>query len=139
MIVKDMPDAHHPIRLAARPTGLTTHVIRIWEQRYQAVEPERTPSNHRLYSQRDIERLSLLRDVTRAGHSIGQMARLSNDELRALVANASGLEPQASRSAATTPAPDTLWRTWFNSVWRWTVSANPEERSNDETVLRPQH
>ena len=103
-----MPDAHHPIQLAARLTGLTTHVIRIWEQRYQAVEPRRTAANHRLYSQNDIERLGLLRDVTHAGHNISQVARLSNAELRALAANAPGLELAAPRSAAATPAPDAL-------------------------------
>lgn len=101
-----MPDAHHPIQLAARLTGLSTHVIRIWEQRYQAVEPRRTAANHRLYSQEDIERLGLLRDVTHAGHNISQVARLSNDELRALAANVPALELQASRSAAAMPAPD---------------------------------
>src|SRR5512137_1913603 len=106
MIVEDMPDAHHPIQLAARLTGLSTHVIRIWEQRYHAVEPKRTPTNHRLYSQNDIERLSLLRDVTRAGHNIGQMARLSNDKLRALAANAPNLNLRASPAVAAPPAPD---------------------------------
>jgi MerR family transcriptional regulator, light-induced transcriptional regulator len=103
-----MPDAHHPIKLAARLTGLSTHVIRIWEQRYQALEPRRTAANHRLYSQNDIERLGLLRDVTHAGHNISQVARLSNDDLRALAANGPGLELQASRSAGATPAPDAL-------------------------------
>ncbi len=39
-----MPDAHHPIHLAARLTGLSTHVIRIWEQPYRVVEPKRTPA-----------------------------------------------------------------------------------------------
>jgi DNA-binding transcriptional MerR regulator/methylmalonyl-CoA mutase cobalamin-binding subunit len=100
IIVEDMTDANHPIHLAARLTGLSTHVIRIWEQRYQAVEPKRTLTNHRLYSQNDIERLTLLRDVTRAGHSISQMARLQNDQLRALVANAPSPEIQASRGIA---------------------------------------
>jgi len=99
-----MPEAHHSIQLAARLTGLSTHVIRIWEQRYHAVEPRRTAANHRLYSQDDIERLGLLRDVTHAGHNISQVARLSNDELRALAANAPGLELQVPRAAAATPA-----------------------------------
>lgn len=93
-----MSEAHHPIQLAARLTGLSTHVIRIWEQRYHAVEPQRTPTNHCRYSQDDIERLSLLRDVTRAGHNISQMARLSNDKLRALAAQASGREASGSAS-----------------------------------------
>lgn len=101
-----MPDAHHPIQLAARLTGLSTHVIRIWQQRYHAVEPRRTAANHRLYSQDDIERLSLLRDVTRAGHNISLVARLSNDELRTLAANASGLGSRSLHSAVATPNPD---------------------------------
>ena len=103
-----MSEAHHPIQLAARLTGLSTHVIRIWEQRYHAVEPRRTAANHRLYSQNDIESLGLLRDVTRAGHNISQVARLPNDDLRALAANAPGLELQAPPAAAATPAPDGL-------------------------------
>lgn len=101
-----MTDALHPIHLAARLTGLSPHVLRIWEQRYRAVEPRRTPSNHRLYSQRDLERLSLLRAVTRAGHNISQMARLSNDQLRGLTANGSGLDLPAPRSDAPAPAHD---------------------------------
>jgi len=111
-----MPDALHPIQLAARLTGLSTHVIRIWEQRYRAVEPKRTPSNHRLYSPGDIERLTLLRDLTRAGHAISQMARLSTDKLRALAANAPGLPLQTARSAAAAPVPNDLLEECLASV-----------------------
>jgi methanogenic corrinoid protein MtbC1 len=101
-----MTEAHHPIQLAARLTGLSTHVIRIWEQRYQAVEPKRTATNHRLYSQQDIERLSLLRDVTHAGHNISQMAGLSNDTLRALAGYASGRRARGSPAVVGPPAPE---------------------------------
>jgi DNA-binding transcriptional MerR regulator/methylmalonyl-CoA mutase cobalamin-binding subunit len=127
-----MADAHHPIQLAARLTGLSTHVIRIWEHRYHAVEPKRTPTNHRLYSQNDIERLSLLRDATRAGHNISQMARLSNDELRALTANASGLELQAPRSAGVTvtPVPDALREECLTAV------QSLDGRALDDTLKR---
>jgi MerR family transcriptional regulator, light-induced transcriptional regulator len=111
-----MPDAHHSIQLAARLTGLSTHVIRIWEQRYQAVEPSRTASNHRLYSQNDIERLGLLRDVTRAGHNISQVARLPNDKLQALASNAPALERHAPLGAAATPTPDALLEDCLASV-----------------------
>jgi DNA-binding transcriptional MerR regulator/methylmalonyl-CoA mutase cobalamin-binding subunit len=76
----------HPIGVVARQTGLTSHVIRIWEKRYGAIEPQRTPTNRRLYSDRDIARLQLLRRATLTGHSIGQVSRLSDEQLRALVA-----------------------------------------------------
>ena len=76
----------HPIRVVARRTGLTSHVIRVWEKRYGAVSPLRTPTNRRLYSDRDVERLQLLHRAILAGHSIGQIAQLPNERLRALVA-----------------------------------------------------
>lgn len=68
----------------ARRTGLSAHVIRIWEKRYGAIKPSRAPNNRRLYSEEEITRLSLLRDVTRAGHSIGAVANLPLNKLRKL-------------------------------------------------------
>ena len=76
----------YPIRVVARRTGLTSHVIRVWEKRYGAVSPMRTPTNRRLYSDSDVERLQLLHRAILAGHSIGQIAQLPNERLRALVA-----------------------------------------------------
>ena len=83
-----MNDAHHPIQRVSLLTGLSPHVIRIWEQRYNAVEPRRTPTNRRLYSQQHIERLILLRQATQAGYNIGSVARLPDDKLRKLAAAA---------------------------------------------------
>ncbi|MEO0017282.1 MAG: hypothetical protein RLZZ522_565, partial [Verrucomicrobiota bacterium] len=80
-----MSDIHHSIQSVVRLTGLSAHVIRIWEQRYAAVEPSRTPTKRRLYTQSDVARLRLLRGATQAGHRIGQIARLSVAELRELV------------------------------------------------------
>jgi DNA-binding transcriptional MerR regulator/methylmalonyl-CoA mutase cobalamin-binding subunit len=84
----------YPIRVVARRTGLTSHAIRIWEKRYNAVSPERTPTNRRLYSDAEIERLTLLRKATLAGHSIGQIARLATERLRTLVAEEEALAPR---------------------------------------------
>lgn len=77
-----MPPLRHPIQVAARLSGLTPHVIRIWEKRYAAVVPERTATGRRLYSEEDVERLRLLALATRAGHKIGLLAKLSLDDLR---------------------------------------------------------
>jgi DNA-binding transcriptional MerR regulator/methylmalonyl-CoA mutase cobalamin-binding subunit len=88
-------------------TGLSPHVIRVWERRYKAVSPSRSPSNRRLYSDEDVERLALLARATRAGHSIGQIARLKTDELRDLAGAgpaaplAFEAEPSAEPAAAT--------------------------------------
>ena len=98
-----MKDGQYPIRFVARFTGLSTHVIRIWEQRYRAVEPQRTATKRRLYSQRDIERLNLLRDVTQAGHNIGQVAQLPTDKLGKLLASSPILKARTQRTVAEAP------------------------------------
>jgi DNA-binding transcriptional MerR regulator/methylmalonyl-CoA mutase cobalamin-binding subunit len=72
------------IKAAAQRTGLTPHVIRAWERRYGAIDPERSAGKHRLYSEEDVERLALLRRAVCSGHSIGKIARLPTDDLRAL-------------------------------------------------------
>jgi len=76
----------HTIKVAALRSGLSTHVIRIWERRYGAVKPYRTDTNRRLYSDEDIERLVLLRKATRIGESISQIANLPDAELRKMIA-----------------------------------------------------
>jgi MerR family transcriptional regulator, light-induced transcriptional regulator len=108
-----MSDAHQAIRLVSRRTGLSAHVIRVWEKRYGAVSPERTGTNRRLYSDEQIERLSLLRDITQNGHSIGHVAKLPTDKLREL--------------ARETPKPE-------SSGPRPSVSASPAVRVLDDCV-----
>src|ERR1051325_7182624 len=72
----------NPIQRVAERTGLSPHVIRIWEKRYQAVLPQRSQTNRRYYAEEDIQRLRLLKDLTDNGLRIGNIARLSLRELR---------------------------------------------------------
>ncbi len=66
-------------------TGLSPHVIRVWERRYQAVTPNRSSTRRRLYSDLEVARLKMLRDATVAGHSIGNIARLPLERLQSLL------------------------------------------------------
>jgi DNA-binding transcriptional MerR regulator/methylmalonyl-CoA mutase cobalamin-binding subunit len=75
----------HPIGVVARRTGLKPDLIRAWERRYGAVEPGRTETRRRFYSDADVERLLLLRRVVSTGRGISQVAGLSNEELEALI------------------------------------------------------
>lgn len=79
-----MSEVSYTVKAAAQRTGLSPHVIRIWEKRYGAVRPTRTDTNRRSYTSPEIERLLLLRAATTAGHSIGQIAGLTDDQLREL-------------------------------------------------------
>ncbi len=77
-------DPRHPVRLVANLTGLSPHVLRAWERRYGVVAPHRSEGGQRLYSDRDIERLRLLRQLTGQGHSISRVGRLSLADLERL-------------------------------------------------------
>ena len=90
----------HPIRVVAARTGLTTHAIRAWENRYGAVDPDRSERGHRLYSDADVERLRLLHELTRQGRRIGDVATLPTETLAELL--------REDRREAGAPAPGTL-------------------------------
>jgi DNA-binding transcriptional MerR regulator/methylmalonyl-CoA mutase cobalamin-binding subunit len=96
-----MDEVQHSIKVAARRSGLSTHVIRVWEKRYDAVSPERTDTNRRLYSEEEIERLTLLRMATVAGHSIGNIARLPLEKLRSLIGKVTAETTTTKRDART--------------------------------------
>ena len=93
----------HSMKVVARRTGLSPHLIRMWERRYGAVKPDRSPTGRRLYSEEDIERLILLRQATLIGESISTVAGLTRAELAKLVA-ASTNDNQIDREPT---APDT--------------------------------
>ncbi|GDX41401.1 HTH-type transcriptional repressor CarH [Armatimonadota bacterium] len=75
----------HTIKFVASHTGLSPHVIRAWERRYNVLTPDRTLTNRRLYTDEDVEKLLLLRKAVQSGHSIGQIAALPLPELHQLL------------------------------------------------------
>lgn len=77
--------AVHPIQVVSKRTGLRADVIRAWERRYGAVEPRRSDTGRRMYTDEDVERLGLLGRATRSGRRIGDVARLDMEALRHLV------------------------------------------------------
>jgi DNA-binding transcriptional MerR regulator/methylmalonyl-CoA mutase cobalamin-binding subunit len=94
-------DKQHPIQVVVRRTGLTADVLRAWERRYGVVEPGRSPTGRRLYSDDDIERLRLLRRATLSGRSIGQVSELPTAELVRLIR-----DDEAEEARAPEPAPE---------------------------------
>ncbi len=77
-----------PIQTVAERTGLSAHAIRAWERRYNAIAPARSPGRHRMYSEADMSRLNLLAEACRTGRQISTLAKLSNEELLALLGRA---------------------------------------------------
>ncbi|MEX2349707.1 MAG: MerR family transcriptional regulator [Flavobacteriaceae bacterium] len=66
-------------------SGIKAHTIRIWEKRYNLLEPERTDTNIRLY---DIDNLTKLLNVTylyNHGHKISKIAKLKESEVHEFI------------------------------------------------------
>ena len=62
-------------------SGIKAHTIRIWEQRYNIINPKRTDTNIRLYDDRDLKlvlNISLLKDH---GYKISEIAKLTLEQL----------------------------------------------------------
>lgn len=85
--MSDSSPGGYPIRAVSKLTGLSIDALRAWERRYQAVVPNRT-SRGRLYDAAQVRRLMLLRDATKRGHSIGNVARLEDAQIEALLTTA---------------------------------------------------
>jgi MerR family transcriptional regulator, light-induced transcriptional regulator len=70
------------IQVASQLSGVASATIRAWEKRYNAVVPERAENKHRLYSDKDIEKLAILYRLTEVGQSIGKIAHLELEKLK---------------------------------------------------------
>lgn len=96
-MIMAMSELRHSIKVVSKLTGLSPHVIRVWERRYGAVTPSRTGTNRRSYSEAEVRRLALLHRATLAGHSICNIAKLPTERLEQVCAGSSvssGVEPK---------------------------------------------
>jgi methanogenic corrinoid protein MtbC1 len=101
-------EARHSIAVVSRQTGLTQLLLRAWERRYGAVEPARTPTGRRLYTDADLKKLRLLKLLTEADHRIGDVANMPVAELEELAVQATTLPPSAPRPADPYATPDRM-------------------------------
>ncbi len=106
----------YPIKVASQMTGLSVHVIRAWEKRYNVVEPERTDTNRRLYSEEDIEKLKLLSDALHKGHSIGGVANLSSNELKNLLSSNKNGQEGLNDGIPPTTSPEVVENVLSDSI-----------------------
>lgn len=72
----------HRSGAVARMLGMPVATLRVWERRYGLTQPELSPSGQRLYSEVDVRRLALVRQLTDLGHAIGSLAPLDMAQLQ---------------------------------------------------------
>ncbi|MGV3697493.1 MerR family transcriptional regulator [Flavobacterium sp.] len=66
-------------------SGIKAHTIRIWEKRYNVLEPMRTETNIRLYDLSNLQKLLNITLLHRHGYKISAISKLSKERIPELV------------------------------------------------------
>ncbi|WP_298903527.1 MerR family transcriptional regulator [uncultured Psychroserpens sp.] len=66
-------------------TGIKAHTIRIWEKRYDLLQPERTDTNIRCYSLGNLQKLLNISYLNNNGYKISKIASLDSMDIPNLV------------------------------------------------------
>lgn len=81
--------ANYSIKDLENFTGIKAHTLRIWEKRYNFIEPHRTSSNIRYYTDEDLRKLLNVSILNRNGVKISKISSLSDQSIREKVLNLS--------------------------------------------------
>lgn len=99
----------YPIRTVSEVSGVNSITLRAWERRYALFKPKRTPKGHRLYSDKDIQRIHRVLELLAKGISIGRVAKALKEEQ--ITTNFSSL---LSTEAGSTYAKELTNEQWKN-------------------------
>ena len=75
----------HRIGAVANLCGVPVATLRVWERRYGVVAPPKTPGGQRLYTDHDMLKLTLLKNLTLKGHAISRVGPMDLPQLQALL------------------------------------------------------
>jgi len=83
---------NYSIRDLEHLSGIKAHTIRMWEQRYGILSPNRSSTNIRFYTDEDLKSLLNIAVLNRQGVRISQIAGMSPGEIEANVEQAAIVE-----------------------------------------------
>ena len=66
-------------------SGVKAHTIRIWEKRYNVLEPLRTDTNIRIYDLKSLQKILNINFLQEYGYKISKIATYSEDEIPSMV------------------------------------------------------
>ena len=81
--------ANYSIKDLENFTGIKAHTIRIWEKRYNIIEPERSCTNIRSYSDEDLKKLLNVSILNRHGIKISNIVNLTEETISEKILNLS--------------------------------------------------
>lgn len=73
--------ANYSIKDIEHLSGIKAHTLRIWEKRYNIIEPKRTLTNIRYYDDEDLKKILNISVLNRYGYKISSIANLPEKEI----------------------------------------------------------
>lgn len=73
---------HYSIKDLEFLSGIKAHTIRIWEKRYQLLDPDRSDTNIRFYSDEDVKKLMNVAMLIKNGYKISNVASFDEAKLQ---------------------------------------------------------
>src|SRR5436189_6274760 len=79
-------------------SGIKAHTIRIWEQRYTFLKPQRTDTNIRYYSNEELKTVLNIALLNKFGFKISHIDRMNFTEINDKLVNLSQHQAQQERT-----------------------------------------
>src|SRR5687768_14138010 len=86
----------YSIKELEKLSGIKAHTIRIWEKRYHLIEPQRTQTNIRFYSDDDLKKIINVSLLNSQGTKISKIARMTGDEITHRILELSNTHSEAA-------------------------------------------
>lgn len=129
MVIYSIKDLEH---LA----GVKAHTIRIWEKRYNIVEPKRTETNIRYYLEEDLQHILNVALLNSHGLKISHIAKMPKHEIHKKVAEISHFEDGLEdRVDCLTMSMMELNEFKFNRIIETNIKQLGFERSMEEVIF----
>lgn len=79
-------------------SGIKAHTIRIWEKRYDILDPERTDTNIRTYNGENLQKLLNIAFLNSHGYKISRISKMKEEEITELVKRISATSSEENRA-----------------------------------------
>src|SRR6476660_4481928 len=79
-------------------SGIKAHTIRIWEQRYNFLKPQRTTTNIRFYSNDELKTVLNIALLNKYGFKISHIDKMQPEELFEKIVTLTNAQAQQERS-----------------------------------------
>ena len=96
----------------ARMLQMPVATLRVWERRYGLTQPKLTTGGQRLYSEEEVQRLALIKNLTDHGHAIGSVATLDMAHLRRVASTHAQTLAASQKRNLVTARPSPTARAW---------------------------